>query len=208
MEKKEENGKLSRFISLILRHKPEAIGIEIERTGGWADVDALIAGINAKGKYHIDRPLLEKIVADDSKGRYSFNSDGTKIRANQGHSIPGVVIEMDSPEPPEYLYHGTAYGFLNKVLKEGLKPMTRQYVHISSDYKTALKVGSRHGKPVVLLLRAKDFVKDGNELYLSPNGILQAKTVPPQYFSACYDESTLPTAEEALQLNREENFND
>ena len=197
--------RISIKMAWLLRHCQTPIYIQLN--GGWADVKTIVSVLKQKFP-DVTIDVVNQIVAEDEKGRYSFDKSGRKIRANQGHSIPGVVIEMDSPEPPEYLYHGTAYGFLNKVLKEGLKPMTRQYVHISSDYKTALKVGSRHGKPVVLLLRAKDFVKDGNELYLSPNGILQAKTVPPQYFSACYDESTLPTAEEALQLNREENFND
>ena len=119
----------------------------------------------------------------DSKGRYSFDESGTKIRANQGHSIPGVVIEMESPEPPEFLYHGTAERFLDTILKEGLKPMTRQFVHISPDYETAVKVGRRHGKPVILKIRARDFKNDGNkQLYRSSNGVWQAKAVPPEYF--------------------------
>ena len=119
---------------------------------------------------------------------YSFDSTGTKIRANQGHSIPGVVIEMEAPEPPEFLYHGTATRFLDTIMKDGLKPMTRQFVHISPDYETAVKVGSRHGKPVVLKIRAKDFVDDGNELYRSSNGVWQARCVPPVYFTICYSE--------------------
>ena len=107
---------------------------------------------------------------------------GARIRANQGHSIPGVVIEMESPEPPEFLYHGTAERFLETILKEGLKPMTRQFVHISPDYETAVKVGSRHGKPVILKIRARDFKNDGNELYRSSNGVWQARYVAPEYF--------------------------
>ena len=170
----------------------------IQLNGGWADVKTIVSVLKQKFP-EVSLDVVKQIVAEDEKGRYSFDKSGRKIRANQGHSIPGVVIEMESPEAPEYLYHGTSYCFLNKVMKEGLKPMTRQYVHISSDYKTALKVGSRHGKPVVLLFRAKDFVRDGNKLYLSPNGIWQAKAVPPQYFSVCYDESMLPNTEEALQ---------
>ena len=135
----------------------------IDLNGGWADVDVIIKALK-------------------ERGRYSFDETGTKIRANQGHSIPGVVIEMESPEPPEFLYHGTAERFLDAILKEGLKPMTRQFVHISPDYETAVKVGRRHGKPVILKIRARDFKNDGNELYRSSNGVWQAKAVPPEYF--------------------------
>ena len=90
---------------------------------------------------------------------------------------------MTRPEPPEFLYHGTATRFVDDILKEGLKPMSRQWVHISPDYATALKVGARHGTPVVLIFRAADNVKDGHELYLSANGVCQAKAVPPEYLS-------------------------
>ena len=92
---------------------------------------------------------------------------------------------MESPEPPEFLYHGTAERFLDTILKEGLKPMTRQFVHISPDYETAVKVGRRHGKPVILKIRARDFNNDGNELYRSSNGVWQARYVAPEYFTIC-----------------------
>ena len=95
---------------------------------------------------------------------------------------------MDTPEPPEYLFHGTATCFLDAIMREGLKPMNRQFVHISPDYETAVRVGSRHGKPVVLKIRAKDFVNDGNELCRSSNGVWQAKYVAPEYFTVCYSE--------------------
>ena len=175
----------SKYISLILRHKPETIGITLDEHG-WADVEDLIAGVNRT--YPLDKEALERIVREDEKQRYSFNEDHTLIRANQGHSIPGVVIEMEAPEPPEFLYHGTATRFLDTIMKDGLKPMTRQFVHISPDYETAVKVGSRHGKPVVLKIRAKDFVDDGNELYRSSNGVWQTRYVPPVYFTICYSE--------------------
>ena len=183
---------MSRFISLILRHKPEAIGIEIERTGGWADVDALIAGINANGKYHIDRPLLEKIVADDSKGRYSFNSDGTKIRANQGHSID-VVVEMEHRTPPGFLYHGTAWRFMGNIMAKGLLPGSRQFVHLSPDYATAVTVGFRHSKPekpVVLKIHAGQMAADGYDFMISANGVWQIEHVPPQYLEITESEQT------------------
>lgn len=172
-------------MSWMLRHCQEPQYIDLN--GGWAGVNTILAAL--KKKYpDVTLNTIEQIVADDEKGRYSFDSTGTKIRANQGHSIPGVVIEMEAPEPPEFLYHGTATRFLDTIMKDGLKPMTRQFVHISPDYETAVKVGGRHGKPVVLKIRAKDFVDDGNELYRSSNGVWQARYVPPAYFTICYSE--------------------
>ena len=172
-------------MSWILRHCQEPRFIDLN--GGWASVNTILAAL--KKKYpDVTIKTIEQIVADDEKGRYSFDSTGTKIRANQGHSIPDVVIEMEAPEPPELLYHGTATRFLDTIMKDGLKPMTRQFVHISPDYETAVKVGSRHGKTVVLKIRAKGFVNDGNELYRSSNGVWQARYVPPAYFTICYSE--------------------
>ena len=174
---------ISRKLSYLLRHcrNPQYIVLN----GGWADVNEII-GVLKKRFPEVNREIIETIVAQDEKGRYSFNADGTKIRANQGHSIPGVVIEMERPEPPELLYHGTATRFLDSILRDGLMPMGRQYVHISPDFETAVKVGKRHGKPVVLVIDAKQFVADGNELYRSSNGVWQAKAVPPRYFTVRY----------------------
>ena len=197
--------KISIKLAWLLRHCQTPLYIDLN--GGWADADTIIAELR-KEYPAFSLEALQRIVAEDKKGRYSFDASCRRLRANQGHSIPGVVIEIESPEPPEYLYHGTAYCFFNKVLNEGLKPMTRQYVHISSDYETALKVGSRHGNPVVLKLRAKDFVRDGNELYLSSNGVWQAKAVPPQYFSVCFNENMITDAEEAINMQNQENIND
>lgn len=191
METREENVKLSRFISLILRHNPAAIGIQIERIGGWADVNELIEGINAKGKFRIDRALLEKIVASDSKGRYSFNAGGTKIRANQGHSID-VVIEMEHRQPPEFLYHGTAWRFMNSIMDKGLLPGSRNYVHLSPDYATAVTVGYRHSKPeqpVVLKVHAGQMAADGYDFMISDNGVWQIAQVPPQYLAIMESET-------------------
>ena len=147
----------SKFISLILRHNPQVIGISLDEHG-WADVQDLIEGINRTEGHSLDMDTLEEIVRTDEKQRYSFNEDKSKIRANQGHSIPGVVIEMEQPDPPELLYHGTATRFLSSIMQDGLKPMSRQYVHISPDFETAVKTGRRHGKPVILVIRAQDFV--------------------------------------------------
>lgn len=188
-ETKEENVRLSRFLSLILRHNPGAIGIEIEKIGGWADVNALMDGINAKGKFRVDRPLLEKIVATDSKGRYSFNADGTKIRANQGHSID-VVIEMEHRRPPEFLYHGTAWRFMPSIKAKGLLPGSRNYVHLSPDYETAVKVGFRHSKPeapVVLIIQAVQMAEEGYDFMISDNGVWQISHVPSQYIEIYHE---------------------
>ena len=135
--------RVSKTMSWMLRHCQEPRYIDLK--GGWASATDILAAL--KKKYpDVTINTIEQIVAKDEKGRYSFDSTGTKIRANQGHSIPGVVIEMEAPEPPEFLYHGTATRFLDTIMKDGLKPMTRQFVHISPDYETAVKVGSRHGK--------------------------------------------------------------
>ncbi len=172
--------KISKKLSYMLRHSTEPLYIDLN--GGWADVNTIIKALRVKYP-QVGRAVLDEIVANDEKGRYSYNADKTKIRANQGHSIPGVMIEMEQPDPPEYLYHGTATRFLDSIKRTGLIPMSRQYVHISPDFETAVKVGKRHGKPVVLVIDAKRFVADGNELYLSANGVWQAKQVPPEYFT-------------------------
>ena len=179
----EEFVRLSRFLSKILRHQPGIIGIEIERVGAWANVNELIEGINSRSRYHIDRAILETIVATDSKGRYSFNENGTKIRANQGHSID-VVLDMEKRTPPEFLYHGTAGKFLESIMEKGLLPGNRQFVHLSPDEATAKTVGYRHSKPdapVILKVRAGQMARDGYEFMISDNGVWQIKKVPPQY---------------------------
>ena len=172
--------KISVQLSYMLRHSREPLYITLE--GGWACVDTVIHALRQRHSC-VDRQILDRIVAADRKGRYSYDETGTRIRANQGHSIPNVRVEMESPEPPEFLYHGTATRFLPTILKEGLKPMTRQFVHISSNYETAVAVGKRHGDPVVLVIRAADFVADGHELFLSANGVWQTKAVPPEYLT-------------------------
>ena len=170
--------KLSVFISLVLRHKPEATRITLDEHG-WANVDELINGINNTGR-KIDMTMLEEIVKTDNKQRYSFNEDKTLIRANQGHSIP-VDVELNQQEPPELLYHGTASRFLDNIMTEGLKPMSRVYVHLSKDVETAKKVGKRHGNPVVLKVYSRQMNRDGVEFYLSENGIWLTKKVDAEY---------------------------
>lgn len=169
--------KTSRFISMILRHKPEVIGITLDEHG-WADVKALIEGVN---KTHpIDMEILEKIVDTDDKQRYSFNEDKTLIRANQGHSIP-VDVELPITEPPEILWHGTGEKYVESINRLGLLPKSRLYVHLSDHIETARKVGARHGKPVIYTVDTKQMQKDGFIFYLSVNGVWLTKEVPVQY---------------------------
>ena len=170
--------KLSKFISLILRHKPEEIGISIDESG-WAKVEDLINGINKSGR-NIDMNILEEIVRTDNKQRYSFSEDKTKIRANQGHSIP-VKVELKELEPPNTLYHGTATKSLEGIKQLGIKSMSRLYVHLSKDFETAKQVGSRHGECVILAINAKRMYEDGIKFYLSENGVWLTEYVDPKY---------------------------
>ena len=139
--------KTSKFISLILRHKPDAIDITLDEHG-WADVQELIDGINRSGGHELDMDMLEEIVRTDEKQRYSFNEDHTLIRANQGHSIP-VDVELEEKIPPDILWHGTGEKYVSSIDEQGLIPKSRQYVHLSSDMENAWKGGSRNGKRVI-----------------------------------------------------------
>ena len=167
----------SRFISLILRHKPEAADVTLDEHG-WADVEKLIAGISRTRQ--LDMATLERIVADDEKQRYSFNEDKTKIRANQGHSVP-VDVELEIVPPPEFLYHGTGEKYVESIDREGLVPKSRLYVHLSKDEDTAKKVGQRHGKPVVYTVLSGALYRDGITFYRSSNGVWLVKSVPVGY---------------------------
>lgn len=169
----------SKFISLILRHKPGVIGIVLDEHG-WADVDELIRGINGTGKHRLDRELLEEIVREDQKQRYSFNEDHSRIRANQGHSIR-VDVELEEKVPPAVLYHGTGEKYTASIDAEGLLPRGRLYVHLSSDPETARKVGSRHGKPVIYTVDCAAMAADGYPFFLSANQVWLTKTVPAKY---------------------------
>lgn len=179
-----KSDKLSVFISLVLRHEPGAAGITLDEHG-WANVEDLLVGINNSGR-KIDMETLEEIVKTDSKQRYSFNQDKTLIRANQGHSIP-VDVELKEQDPPEFLYHGTATRFLKSIEAEGLKPMSRLYVHLSKDVETALKVGKRHGEPVILKVYSRDMYNSGHKFYLSENGVWLTKKVDAKYFAVMKD---------------------
>ena len=178
MNQSERDVKLGRFISLVLRHNPAAASIALD-ANGWADVQQLLDGMNRAGKA-IDKETLARIVRENNKSRYSFNADESKIRANQGHSVP-VDVELKPQTPPDVLYHGTAERFLEPILRDGLSPRSRQHVHLSVDTETAVNVGSRHGKPVVLAIDAADMARDGHDFWLSENHVWLCMAVPSRY---------------------------
>ena len=170
--------KVSKYISLILRHKPETIGISLDEHG-WANVKDLIDGVNKTHK--LDMKMLEEIVATDDKQRYSFNEDKTMIRANQGHSID-VDVELEEAVPPEMLWHGTGVKYMKSIDTEGLIPKSRLYVHLSTDPNTAMDVGKRHGAPMIYCIDALKMYEDGYKFYKSKNGVWLTKHVPTEYF--------------------------
>jgi putative RNA 2'-phosphotransferase len=169
---------ISKFISMILRHKPEEIGITLDEHG-WANVDELIAGI-AKQYKGFGMSELEEIVRTDNKQRYAFNEDKTLISANQGHSIP-VDVELEEKEPPIVLYHGTGEKYVSSIDAQGLKPKSRLYVHLSKDAATAVNVGKRHGEPVVYAIDTAKMYQDGFKFYESANKVWLTKLVPTKY---------------------------
>jgi len=172
----------SKFMSQVLRHRPEKIGITLDKNG-WTNVDALIEGMNKSGRIPVTLDDVKYVVATNDKQRFTFNEDFTKIRANQGHSIP-VDVELEETAPPAVLYHGTSTGSLQSILENGIIARRRLYVHLSGDIETAIKVGKRHGKPVVLNIDAVKMYKEGYKFFLSANGVWLTEKVPIEYVSA------------------------
>ena len=173
--------KLSKFLSLILRHKPKTIGITLDEHG-WADVEELLKKMNKTG-HNIDLPLLGRIVAENDKQRFSFSADGKKIRANQGHSIH-VDVELKQVEPPDVLYHGTIEKNRESIEKNGLVKGSRLHVHLSKDVETAIMVAARRkGKNIIYKVSAGEMYKDGFQFYESVNGVWLTDRVPAKYLS-------------------------
>ncbi|MGW8389545.1 RNA 2'-phosphotransferase [Pseudoduganella sp. HUAS MS19] len=168
----------SKFLSLVLRHKPEQIGLVLDQNG-WASIDELIALAHARGT-DLSRPQIESIVENNNKKRFAISADGTKIRANQGHSFD-IALGLPPQSPPERLYHGTATRFLASIRESGLHAGSRQHVHLSSDLETAEKVGSRHGKPAVLTVESGQMARNGHLFYRSENGVWLTESVPAAY---------------------------
>lgn len=170
----------SKFLSLVLRHKPDAIGLELDEQG-WANIDELISNANQSGEItDLDRALIQKIVDTNDKQRFIISDDGQYIRANQGHSI-NIDLQLKSITPPEFLYHGTATRFIDSILKKGIIPQQRQYVHLSENIDTATSVGKRYGKPVVLTITTLQMHKEGIVFYQAENGVWLVKSVPSKY---------------------------
>lgn len=170
--------KNSKFLSLILRHKPQLIGLELDKNG-WANVKILLKKMNEFGK-NIDIEDLEYIVQNNNKKRFIFNNDKSKIRANQGHSID-IELDYKPQEPPEFLYHGTTSKFIDAIMKEGLKKMKRHHVHLSPDTETAEIVGARRGKPIILKINAQKMNEAGFDFFVSANNVWLTDNVPPEY---------------------------
>lgn len=167
----------SKYVSLLLRHKPEKAGIHLDKHG-WAEVDELIKGVSKTHMFNME--ILEEIVRTDNKQRYSFNEDKTKIRANQGHSIP-VDVELKEAKPPKQLWHGTGEKYVSAIDEQGLLHKNRLYVHLSTNEETAIKVGKRHGKPVLYTVNAEEMYQDGYKFFLSKNGVWLTDQVPVKY---------------------------
>lgn len=170
--------RISKFMSLVLRHEPRKANLTLE-PGGWVLIDGLLSGAAAAGLC-FTRAELEAVVAACEKQRFAIDDTGTRIRANQGHSAE-VELDFQPAEPPAELFHGTADRFLSVILREGLLRMARHHVHLSPDADTARKVGSRHGRPVILAVDAAKMRGDGHAFYCSANGMWLVEHVPPRY---------------------------
>lgn len=172
--------KISKYLSRHLRHQPERLGLTLG-PGGWVRVDDVLAGCAAM-QFMITRAELDEVVAKNDKQRFSFNEAGSHIRANQGYSVE-VDLQLEPSEPPAVLYHGTAQSAVDAIFKQGLNKMRRHHVHLSLDVETATRVGSRHGKPVVLEVDAAAMARDGIVFYVSANGVWLTDRVEPRYLT-------------------------
>ena len=174
-----ELNRVSKFLSYVLRHRPEDIGLVLDNEG-WASISELIE--KAQPKLPITRQILEQVVATNDKKRFKISDDGLKIRASQGHSV-NVDLALKPQKPPDTLYHGTATRFLDSIQKEGLKSGQRQYVHLSIDIDTAKAVGKRYGKPAILQIDALTMYQQGYNFYCSENQVWLVDKVPPLFIT-------------------------
>ena len=170
--------KISKFLSLVLRHKPDAIGISLD-DAGWIDVPTLLAAAARHGM-NFSRDELAQVVTSSDKQRFAISEDTTRIRANQGHSV-SIELGLQPVAPPELLYHGTATRFLPAIRVQGLLKMQRQHVHLHHDLATASAVGTRHGKLAMLQIRTGEMHRAGHAFFLSANGVWLTDAVPPEF---------------------------
>ena len=173
-----------KFMSLVLRHQPEAIGLSLDARG-WALIEDLVR-LSQNSRSPLTREVILDVVRTNSKQRFSVSEDGLRIRANQGHSIL-VDLGLAPIAPPAVLFHGTATRFLEAILAEGLRPGSRQHVHLSVDPATARQVGQRHGKPVVLVVASGAMRQAGHDFFRAENGVWLTAAVPPQYVRVAED---------------------
>jgi putative RNA 2'-phosphotransferase len=172
----------SKFLSYVLRHEPQSIGLALD-TQGWASIDALITAAAKHGRM-LNRVLIEQVVSTSEKKRFALSPDGSGIRAVQGHSTDSVAISFEEKVPPAVLYHGTATRFLESIRAKGLVPGSRHYVHLSEDMQTAVSVGRRYGKPVVLTIAAGAMHKQGIKFFQAQNGVWLTGNVLPCFLES------------------------
>lgn len=175
-----EKKEISKFLSLVLRHQPEVIGIYMDENG-WVAVEELIEKCKSK-KIHFDREGLQEIVSTNDKQRFAFSNDKSRIRANQGHSLD-IDLALEPQQPPSMLYHGTADKNIESILIHGIIKISRQHVHLSTSIETAIAVGARHGKPTILCVDTGAMYNDGYTFYLSENKVWLTDVIPSQYLS-------------------------
>lgn len=177
---KSEQTKISKFLSYVLRHKPETIGLKMDKNG-WVNIAELISKTNLASEIDpLTLEQLKEVVASSDKKRFLISEDETKIKANQGHSI-NVDLQLKQQTPPEVLYHGTAERFLESIRKDGLIPGERHHVHLSADFDTAHTIGQRYGKPIVLKIKALMMYQQGFKFFLSDNGVWLTDKVPVEF---------------------------
>ena len=169
---------VSKFLSMVLRHQPEIIGLLLDENG-WTDVDHLLEQMNANG-FAISFSTLQYVVETNDKKRFALSSDGSKIRASQGHSV-NIALDYGPQQPPDVLYHGTAERSLPSILLTGLDKRDRHHVHLSELAETALSVGKRYGRPVLLTVQAQRMFRDGYTFFRSENGVWLTEHVPVEY---------------------------
>nr|WP_315445129.1 RNA 2'-phosphotransferase [uncultured Pseudomonas sp.] len=171
----------SKFLSYVLRHEPQAIGLTLD-SEGWANIEALISGAARDGRT-LDRALIETVVASNDKKRFSISEDGQQIRAVQGHSTKSVELQLEAKQPPETLYHGTATRFIDSINQQGLIPGSRHHVHLSAETTTASAVGQRYGTVVILKVAARQMQEQGFKFYQAENGVWLTEQVPVRFIS-------------------------
>jgi putative RNA 2'-phosphotransferase len=175
---KDRTTRVSKFLSLVLRHEPEKIRITLDPSG-WVDVETLLAALAAH-RFPVTPDELREVVAGSDKQRFALSEDGLRIRANQGHSVP-VELGYEAAEPPDVLYHGTAQKHIESIRKQGLTKQARHHVHMYADTAPAANVGQRHGKLVMLEVRARQMREAGMLFYRTPNGVWLTDHVPAEF---------------------------